>query len=66
MMPGRGDARQAHAVMRHQHHKTDANNAELLAEIAHTGFRRPFAELSECLPQAAMSTAEQRRVLGFA
>ena len=35
------DARQAHAVMRLQHNKTDANDAELLAEIARTGFCRP-------------------------
>jgi transposase len=37
------DARQAHAVMKLQHNKTDANDAELLAEIARTGFCRPVA-----------------------
>ena len=35
------DARQANAVMRLQHNKTDANDAALLAEIARTGFCRP-------------------------
>ena len=39
------DARQAHAVMRLQHNKTDANDAELLAEIARTGFCRSVAKL---------------------
>ncbi len=33
------DARQAHAVMKLQHNKTDAGDAELLAEIARTGRR---------------------------
>lgn len=37
------DARRAHAVMRLQHNKTDANDAELLAELARTGFCRPVA-----------------------
>ena len=41
------DARQAHAVMRLQHNKTDANDAALLAEIARTGFCRPVAVKSE-------------------
>jgi transposase len=41
------DARQAHAVMRLQHNKTDANDADLLAEIARTGFCRPVAVKSE-------------------
>lgn len=41
------DARQAHAVMRLQHHKTDAKDAELLAEIARTGFCRPVAVKEE-------------------
>ena len=49
------DARQAHAVMRLQHNKTDANDAELLAEIARTGFCRPVTVKSE--------TAQERRVL---
>ncbi len=49
------DARQAHAVMRLQHNKTDANDAELVAEIARTGFRRPVTVKSE--------TAQQDRVL---
>ena len=41
------DARQAHAVMRLQHNKTDANDAELVAEIARTGFCRVVAVKSE-------------------
>jgi transposase len=49
------DARQAHAVMRLQHNKTDANDAELLAEIARSGFCRPVAVKSE--------TAQEDRVL---
>lgn len=49
------DARQAHAVMRLQHNKTDANDAELLAEIARTGFCRTVAVKSE--------TAQEDRVL---
>ncbi len=49
------DARQAHAVMRLQHHKTDAGDAELLAEIARTGFCRKVAVSSEA--------AQEMRVL---
>ncbi len=41
------DARQAHAVMKLQHNKTDAGDAELLAEIARTGFCRAVAVKSE-------------------
>jgi hypothetical protein len=37
------DARQARAVVRLQHNKTDANGADLLAEIARTGFFRAVA-----------------------
>ncbi len=36
------DARQAHAVLKLQHNKTDAGDAELLAEIARTGFAAPL------------------------
>ena len=35
------DARQTHAVMKLQHNKTDAGDADLLADIARTGFCRP-------------------------
>ncbi len=49
------DARQAHAVMRLQHNKTDAKDADLLADIARTGFCRPVAVKSE--------TAQEGRVL---
>jgi transposase len=46
------DARQAHAVMRLQHNKTDAGDAELLAEIARTGFCRPVSVSSEAAQEA--------------
>ncbi|MCH7942084.1 MAG: IS110 family transposase [Proteobacteria bacterium] len=41
------DARQAHAVMKLQHNKTDRNDAYLLAEIARTGFYRSVSVNSE-------------------
>lgn len=47
------DARQAHAVMRLQHNKTDAKEAALLAEIARTGFCRPVAVKSETAQEGA-------------
>ena len=47
------DARQAHAVMKLQHNKTDANDAELLAEIARTGFCRPVSVKSEAAQSAS-------------
>ena len=46
------DARQAHAVMGLQHNKTDAGDAELLAEIARTGFCRPVSVSSEAAQEA--------------
>ena len=46
------DARQAHAVMKLQHNKTDANDAELLAEIARTGFFRAVSVSSEAAQEA--------------
>ena len=49
------DARQAHAVMRLQHNKTDANDAELLAEVARSGFCRPVSMKS--------ASAQEGRVL---
>ncbi len=49
------DARKAHAVMKLQHNKTDANDAELLGEIARTGFCRAVAVKSEA--------AQEHRVL---
>ena len=45
------DARQAHAVMKLQPNKTDAGDAELLAEIARTGFCRPVSVNSVSSPQ---------------
>jgi len=41
------DARQAHAVMKLQLNKTDAKDADLLADIARTGFCRPVSVSSE-------------------
>ena len=41
------DARRAHAVLRLQHNKTDANDAAALAEIARLGFFRAVAIKSE-------------------
>ena len=49
------DARQARAVMRLQHNKTDTNDAELLAEIARSGFCRPVS--------AKSASAQEGRVL---
>jgi transposase len=49
------DARQAHAVMKLQPNKTDANDAAVLAELARTGFYRPVALKSE--------SAQERRSL---
>ena len=49
------DARQAHAVMKLQHNKTDANDAHLLTEIARAGFYRPMPVNSE--------TAQKHRIL---
>jgi transposase len=61
------DARQAHAVMRLQHNKTDAGDAELLAEIARTGFCRPVsvksaaAQEDRILLKARAHLVRQRR-----
>ncbi len=46
------DARQAHAVMRLQHNKTDAGDAALLGEIARSGFCRPVLVKSEAAQEA--------------
>ena len=46
------DARQAHAVMKLQHNKTDANDAALLAELARTGFYRGVATKSVAAHEA--------------
>jgi len=43
------DARQAHAVMKLQANKTDANDARLLADIARSGFCRPVSVSSEAM-----------------
>jgi len=70
------DARQAHAVMKLQHNKTDANDAILLAEIARTGFCRPVAVSSEAAQEhrilikarkllVSQRTATQNAIRGF-
>ena len=41
------DTRQTHAVMKFQNSKTNANNAELLKEIAHPGFCHPVTVKGE-------------------
>jgi len=41
------DARQVHGVMKLQHNKTDAKDADLLAEISRTKFCRPVSVNSE-------------------
>ena len=46
------DARRAHAVLKLQHNKTDAGDAELLAELARTGFYRAVAVPSEAAREA--------------
>ena len=61
------DARQAHAVMRLQHHKTDAHDAALLAEISRTGFCRPVsvksasAQADQVLLKARAHLVRQKR-----
>ena len=58
------DARPAHAVMRLQHNKTDANDAALLAEIARTGFCRPVAVKSEAAQQARVVLKARAHLVG--
>lgn len=58
------DARQAHAVIKLQHHKTDANDAALLAEIARTGFCRPVAVKSEDAQDDRMLLKARARLVG--
>lgn len=61
------DARKAHAVMKLQRNKTDANDAELLASIARTGFYLPVPVSSEAsqeqriLIKARRHLVDQRR-----
>ena len=61
------DARQAHAVMKLQHNKTDKNDARLLAEMARSGFCRPVsvnseaAQVQRMLVKARTHLVRQRR-----
>ena len=57
------DARQAHAVMKLQHNKTDANDAVLLAEIARTGFCRPVSVNSEEAQKQRMLVKARRHLV---
>ncbi len=63
------DARQAHAVLRLQHNKTDANDAAVLADLARTGFYRRVAVKSvaaqhdRVLLKARTQVMRQRRDL---
>ena len=58
------DARQAHAVMGLQHNKTDANDAELLAELARTGFYRSVAVKSEAAQLGRMLLKARSHLVG--
>ncbi len=58
------DARQAHAVMKLQHNKTDANDAHLLAEIARTGFCRPVSVSSEAAQVQRILIKSRRHLVG--
>ena len=58
------DARHAHAVMKLQHNKTDANDAHLLAEIARTGFCRPVSVNSEAAQKQRMLVKARRHLVG--
>ena len=58
------DARQAHAVMKLQHNKTDANDAVLLAEIARTGFCRPVSVGDEADQKHRMLIKARRHLVG--
>lgn len=48
------DARHAHAVLKLQRNKTDANDARLLAEISRSGFCRPVSVNSEAAQKHRM------------
>jgi transposase len=57
------DARQAHAVMKLQHNKTDANDARLLAAIARTGFCRPVSVSSEAAQKQRIVVKARRHLV---
>ncbi len=58
------DARRAHAIMRLQHNKTDANDAMLLAELARTGFFQSVAVKSEAAQMARMLLKARAHLVG--
>ncbi len=57
------DARQAHAVMKLQHNKTDDNDAILLADIARTGFCHPVSVNSEDAQKHRMLIKARRHLV---
>jgi transposase len=57
------DARQAHGVMKLQANKTDANDAELLASIARTGFYRPVPVPSEASQEQRILIKARRHLV---
>lgn len=59
------DARQAHAVMKLQHNKTDANDAHLLAVIARTGFCRPVSVSGEAAQKHRMLIKARCHLVGL-
>lgn len=57
------DARRAHAVMKLQPNKTDANDAALLAEIARSGFCRPVVVGSEASQEQRILIKARRHLV---
>ena len=58
------DARKAHALLRLQRNKTDASDAELLAEIARLGFADPVAVKSEAAQHKRMLVEARGHLVG--
>ena len=58
------DARQAHAVMKLQHNKTDKNDAHLLADLARTGFYRSVSVSSEASQMQRILIKARRHLVG--
>ncbi len=58
------DARHAHAVLKLQHNKTDAGDAELLAELARSGFYRRVSVSSEAAREARILLKARGHLVG--
>ena len=58
------DARQAHAVLKLQRNKTDAGDAELLAELARTGFCRVVSVKGEAAQAARVLLKARTHLVG--